>query len=412
MTKYVSFSLVFAPFLFAYYFPGTTVNLETIFMLFNGVLLLLYNIHNKKHITWPKFFKLFTVYSLFTPFIGYCIYGDSGAIKSTFVSYIPFCLCFLQFPQLLSFKYIKKYYRILAYCSIIFFCVQEIMYYFLGWRLMGLIPFLPVSYSYTTMSAFIAKMSVLDRSMSFFLEPAHFAQYILGYLALILGENSYKGKIFSKESIIVSVVLLMTWSGNAILITCLLWAIFILKVNINRYLKYIVIIPTIFIVASVSFTYISTSEKGAKILERSSELSVNQNRVSSGMMRIYRGYFVFSEMNEIEQLFGVGTGTIPDVVEDSPYIFMFLEFERYVNTAQAILIGDGIIGTIFFLMFLLSMTFKGNSFSILYVSLFIGLSLMEGFWLSSKMLLYLSLAYYFSQYYRNNIQVKYKLTNG
>lgn len=412
MTKYVSFSLVFAPFLFAYYFPGTTINLETIFMLFNGVLILLYNVHNKNHITWPKFFKLFTIYSLLTPFIGYYIYGNSSAIKSTFVSYIPFCLCFLQFPQLLSFRYIKKYYRFLAYCSIIFFFIQEIMYYYLGWRLMGLLPFMPVSYSYTTMSAFIAKMSVLDRSMSFFLEPAHFAQYILGYLALILGENSYKGKVFSIESIIVSLVLLFTWSGNAILLTGLLWAIFILKVNINRYIKYIIIIPAIFIVAAVSFTYISTSERGEKILERSSELSVNQNRVSSGMMRIYRGYFVFSEMNEYEQLIGVGTGTIPEVIDHSPYIFMFMEFERYVNTAQTILIGDGIIGTIIFLLFLLSITSKGISFSILYVALFVGLSLMESFWLTSKMLLYLTLAYYYGQFYHNNISFKYKLNNG
>lgn len=412
MTKYISFALVFSPFLFAYYIPGTTVNLETAFMLFNGILLLLYNLNKNKHITWPFFFKIFITYSLLTPFIGYYIYGNSGAIKSSFVSYIPFCLCFLQYPQLLSFKYIQKYYRFFAYCSIIFFCIQEIMYYFLGWRLMGLLPFMPVSYSYTTMSDFIAKMSVLDRSMSFFLEPAHFAQYILGYLALILGENSYKGKVFSKECIIVSLVLLLTWSGNAILLTCLLWVIFILKVNVDRSLKFIVIIPTISITAAVSFYCISTSERGAEILKRSSELSVHQNRVSSGMMRIYRGYFVFSEMNETEKLFGVGTGTVPDVVEHSPYIFMFNKFERYVNNVQAVLIGDGIIGTIIFLLFLLSMTYKGNSFSILYVALFIGLSLMEAFWLSSKMLLYLTLAYYFSQFYRNNITIKHNLTNG
>lgn len=372
--------------------------MEVLFMLINGCVFTYYNHSYKNKALWPKFFLLFVTYSFVTPLFGFIYYSNTGAIKSTYVSFIPFLLCFLQLPSIVKWEYIKKYYRNLCYISISFFFVQEFMYYLLGWRLVGLLPFMPVSYSYTTMGAFINTMSHLDRSMSFFLEPAHYAQYILGYLAVVLADNSKSGKLFSKEAIIISIALLLTWSGNAILCTLLLWTVLFFKLNIRKSIKYGFVLPSVLLCAYIGYNYIGSTERGQEIMERQEEMSSEQSRVSSGMIRIFRGFLVFDDMPLEEKIFGVGTGTIPDVIEHSKFLFMFYDFDRYVNTAQAILIGDGILGTSLFLLFLINMAKKKSSYPLFLISLFVGLSFMEGFWLSGRMLLYLTIASYTAYY--------------
>ena len=398
MSKYASFALVFAPFLFPYFLPGTTINLEVLFMLINGCVFTFYNYSHNNKAVWPRFFTVFVIYSFITPLFGFIKYGNGGAIKSTYVSFIPFLLCFVQLPSIIKWEYIKKYYCKLSYISISFFVVQEFMYYLLGWRLVGLLPFMPVSYSYTTMGAFIEVMSHLNRSMSFFLEPAHYAQYILGYLAVVLADNSKHGKLLSREAVVISLALLLTWSGTAILSTLLLWTILFFKLKIRKSIKYGLILPTVLLCACISFNYIRSTERGEEIMERKEEMSFQQSRVSSGMIRIFRGFLVYGDMPLDEKIFGVGTGTIPDVIDHSKFLFMFYDFDRYVNTAQAVLIGGGIVGASFFLLFLINMAKKKSAYPLFLVSLFIGLSFMEGFWLSGRMLLYLTIASYTAYY--------------
>lgn len=393
MRNYAAFSIIFTPFLFPYYFPYTTINMSVLFMLCNGMLFFIYNHIHKIHTVWPKFFKLFVCYSLITPFIGFFFYGKTSAIYSTYVTILPLVLCLIEATPLISWEIIKKYYRRAVYCCIAFFIVQEIMYYSMGWRLMGLIPVLDVSYSYITMQQFIENMSHLNRSMSFFLEPAHYAQYVLGYLAVTLGDNYKHNRLYSKESVIITIALLLTWSGTAILLTLILWIVSFIFYKKNPIIKYFIVLPMTSAIAIIAVFYISNTEMGKNMLDRQSEISSDQERMSSGMIRIYRGYFVFSDMNFFEKTLGVGTGTCPEVIEKSRYLFMFYSFERYLNTAQILLIGDGIIGTFLFLLFLLGLTSRKNPYARLMISLLIGLSFLEGFWMSGRMLLYLELAY-------------------
>lgn len=403
--RYSSFALVFAPFLFPYFFPGTTTNLETVWVFLNGLVFLGYNFYKRIKPISPLSLKFFLTYSLLIPVYGYTIFGNSGGIKSSWATIIPFVLFLINAVPLLSWKHIQKYYRILVYCSIVFFAIQEVMFNTIGYRATAYVPFLPISYDYTTTYTFSAINSFKPRSMSFFLEPAHLAQYILGYLALSLGNDMTHGKFFGKESIFITIILILTWSGNAIMGSIILWLIYIIYCKSTLFKKSI-IITTAIIAALISFSYIVSTEKGEKLLDRQEELSMDQARISSGTLRIFRGFFVYSKIPFDEQLLGVGTGYTPQVIDQNPYAWMFDANEYYINSAQTLLIGTGIFGTTIFLIFLIKLTRCKSPYPKLFIALLITLMLIESLYCSGRMLIYLTIAMY--TYYHSIRTVKNK----
>jgi membrane protein len=241
--------------------------------------------------------------------------------------------------------------------------------------------------------------------MSFFLEPAHLAQYILGYLALTLGNNMVKKVFFGKESIFITIVLILTWSGNAIVGSLILWSIYVIYYK-TTLLKKSLIFATVIIAAIISFSYIVSTEKGEKLLDRQEELSMDQARISSGTLRIFRGFFVYSKMPFDEQLLGVGTGYTPQVIDQNPYAWMFDANEYYINSAQTLLIGTGIFGTTIFLIFLIKLTRCKSPYPKLFIALLITLMLIESLYCSGRMLIYLTIAMY--TYYHSIRTVKNK----
>lgn len=390
MKKYASFALVFGPLVTPYFFPGTTIPLENILLFLNIIILSCYNKFKPVYHV-PKGYHLFLIYALLAPIIGYLCYKNFDSFKSSYVSIVLFTTNLALFIPHLEYSLIKKYYKICVIFAIVIFLAQELMFNIVGYRFSALIPYLPVKYSYVTTSEFIAKQMIAPRSQSIFLEPSHFAQFLLGYLAILLGENVQKRKLFSTSALALSVILLLTWSGNGILLTLLLWLVFFVIVRISPIKKYFVIFPALLVAISIGLYYISSTEKGEKMMERTQELEVEQDRLSSGAVRIYRGYFVYSSMPFIEQITGIGSGTTSDAIEHSPYFFLFYDFERYLNNMQILLIGYGVLGALLFFLFLKNLTRYGNPVSLLCVVLFIGLCFIENFWGSVKMILYLAI---------------------
>ena len=126
-------------------------------------------------------------------------------------------------------------------------------------------------------------------------------------------------------------------------------------------------------------------------MARTEELDVEQEHLSSGAIRIYRGYFVFGAMPFVEKVTGVGSGTTGDVIEHSPFYFLFYDFERYLNNIQMLLVGYGLVGTLLFGLFLKDLIKCRNPIALMCVLLFIGMCFIEYFWGSVKMILYLAI---------------------
>lgn len=389
ITKYASFSLVFAPILSPYFLPGTNTALETFFIFINSSFFFVFNIFHRKSLAIPSMLKLFFIYALVAPLLGFLYYGNSSTFISSYISIFIVLISCTQYLPYLNFVYIKKYYGIIVFLACVFFCVQEIMFQIGGWRISGLCSLLPVCYEYTTMDQFIQNQMIAPRSQSFFLEPAHFVQYIVGYLAILLGENLNNRKIFNVKTVLLTFVVFFTWSGNAIALLLVLWIAYFSFLKVKTNYKITIFIPLLLVILFVAYPAISKSEKGEKLLNRTEELNSSQDRVSSGMIRIFRGYFVYSSMPLLLTITGVGSATSVDAIEGSRYFWMFYQEERYLNTAQTLLIGYGLIGFLFYMLFLRQLFCSTNYIVKLFVLVFIVLSLIESFWGNSKMFILL-----------------------
>ncbi len=405
--KYASFSLVFTPLLSSYFFPNTTTVLETVFLFVNCII---FSYHNKaKHIVWPKYYRLFFAYALFVPILGWFYYRDISTAISSYITIVLYTACFIQYIPLLNFEDIKRYYKYIVVIACAFFILQEIMFTLLGWRISAILPFLPIRYDYTTTSDFIQAQMIAPISQSLFLEPSHFAQYLLGYLAILLGDSCNKKQLINIPAIMLSLVLLLTWSGNAIVLTFILWISFFFFIKLKPVVKYVIILPVMIIFVVQAFGIVSSTEKGSKLLDRTEELDGEQDKISSGAMRIYRGFIVYSNMTLSQQVTGVGSGVTIDVIDNSPVNWMFYDSEYYLNNVQTLLIGYGLIGTVVFLFFLLFLGRSNNYIAKFFIILFIGLSFIESLWGSARMLLYLSIPFLV---YKKYLIEKYEKSNA
>lgn len=401
LSKLASLILVITPLMEAYMFPLTSLNLWKAFLI---LCCLYFYFKGAKIEAPPRYYKTFFIYCIISSFIGALYYSDYHIISSSLIVNVIYYFALVLILPKANLDLCKKYYGIIVALACAFFLLQEAMYSVLGFRVSGLIPFLQVPYD-TTTSNFINGQMMSSRSASFFLEPAHFAQYVSGYLAILLGACNRNKKLFSLKPMLLSLVLFITTSGNAILMILVAWVVYVLMFKTQVWKK-VMIITVCVAGAFYVFNYVAKTERGEKLLSRTSELeSSDFDRVSSGTMRIYRGFFVFSDMPSFLKLTGVGTaGTDWAVENSSNFSWMFGE-DRYVNNIQKILIGSGYIGMIIFLMYLLSQfkrtTFEGR----LFLALFLVMSFMEYAWLFPKMLLYCGFAWL---YERNSKYVEYE----
>lgn len=387
LNKYINFSLVFLPLTTPYWFPGTEVHMETMFLLLNLILLFFYRA-GKTYV--DKKYRLFFVYALFIPLFGYLLYGDLGTVKGSYITILLFSLTLFFYSPLIDISLVTKYYRSIVIVVSAFFIIQTILKA-IGFPISGLMPFLNNKYGDPTIDL-INKQLNESRCSSFFLEPSHFAQYILGYFALRFGDCLNQGKMYTNELIILSLILLITLSGNAYTMTSLIWGVaFLLSKKPIKTKVYV--LTTLILMSIVVVGKMAQSDEGAKFINRSEELSSDQDRLSSGYVRIFRGFMVYSAMPIHEKVFGVGSGTISNVIDHSPYSWMFFGEEKYVNDSQVLLIGYGIVGTVIFALFLFSLFIRADYRTCFLVSLFVGLSFMELFWADSRMLIYLLIPY-------------------
>lgn len=404
LRKYASLAILLGPILDPYII-GTTP-LSSLFLFFSAFILLIFR-NGKFDI--PKNYLPFAIYSFTIPVFVAIFLGYINHLTSSFASTFFFSICFVLLSSCIDYQYVKKYYKYLVLFCCAIFISQELMYYSLGYRFSGLIPFFKIKYNYTDMSSFILHQMNWKRSSSIFLEPAHFAQYLLPYLAIEIGHLYDSKKLASKMSIFISVILLLTWSGNAIVVASLLWLIYLIVLKMNVLKKITILIPLVIVFSFSFFNYISNTEKGISLLNRTKELKIDPENISSGSIRIYRGYFVYKDIPTIAKVFGVGAGGVADAIDHTPAKLMFFDYERYLNNIQTLLIGYGIIGTLLFFIFLLYL-FRKNSFSGKMILLvFFTLSFMESFFNTSKMIMMLGLAFMFLKYVKKSLTLESQL---
>jgi len=399
MSKLVAFIIVIAPIFDAYAIVDET--LLSIVLLFVVALCAYFYGNNK--LRFPKYYLVFFIYGISIPVLNSIVGVDKPAIISSYISILSYTFIIGALIPFLSAEKLIKYYTwiVIIVCAI--FVAQEIMYAVSGERFSALLSFLKLRYSRGDMATFMQRQALLDRSSSVFLEPAHFAQYIAPFLAIQMLRAIKKKHFLYTPVILTSLILFMSKSGNAVLFLGIAWIAYILYFPMNRTVKIAIFLPTIIISCFWGFGFISETEIGQSLLARKAEIQLGGTEwVSSGTMRIYRGYLVFGGESVMNQLLGVGTGGIVSVINQSDFLWMFYNFERYVNSFQTLLIGFGLIGTALFSFHIYNLLKKNNFAGRVILLIMIGGFFIESFLFNPKMVFYMCLVVAFQKCVTNS----------
>lgn len=342
----------------------------------------------------PILLLYYFIYLLFATFIS-CFFNFSELIGRSF-GVIHSFLVFALFFSIKDIDYLYKSYKYFVFAAITLFFAQEVSYAITGVRISGLIPFLPLNSTFSDFEntySFHDFLKLVKRSSSFFSEPAHFAQFLLPFLPLSLYLESGLKKIIYPSLVVISLYMLQ--SGNGIIGLSVLLVIY--TVYYFHYLsigyKVVLVVFVLFFFVFVA-NFLVSSEIGQQYWGRSGELlsTTDSAEDASGFVRIYLGYYVYSEYNIFEKIIGINNFIeIQSKISQSSYGSL-LNGVLYFNTIQNYLIKAGLIGFLFFLL-LLRKIYRGNNIcgKSIVITFFV-LSFMSSMYLTPVMILYLLFA--------------------
>lgn len=289
-----------------------------------------------------------------------------------------------------------KWYRRIAFINIAFFFVQECMYQLLGYRLVGILTFLPLTIGDADLdiSGWEERTSLYARSSAFFSEPAHFAQYLLPLLVIELFYVSDKKSRY--RCLLYIVALIASSSGNALAGLAVVLLFYFVRLCRNLNVFVISILVVVFAVTiPIGVSKVLTTEYGENMLERQEELDPEQSSVSSGFIRVFRGFYIWDEMNTMEKCWGLNSTTrIKEKIKQCEVSFTFKENDLYMNCFQSFIIQTGIVGTCLFMFFLISLWRNNNLAGRCCIGVFLILSFIAAIYFSiNNMVLLLISAY-------------------
>lgn len=339
----------------------------------------------------PAYYGVFAVYMLIVPATLSFLLGIPGDYSLSFFPkglILTSMFIIILLPSL-DYRYVLKYYKYLTYIAIIFFLIQEICYHSLGFRPAAFIPFLE-SYYDGGMSAQIFRVSSIDRSSSFFLEPAHFVQFVIPYFAIVAVDCLKKRKI-TLEIIFLLFVIVAIRSGCGYVLSL---AIVVFSLFTHSLPKAVKISLCSIVCIGVGIVCFYQNQFVSDILNRTSELSmdVESSGPQSGFLRIWRGYFIYDALDPISKIFGIGVGSL-NYANSLIYVPGVLYEGDYMNGIQSLLCSGGIIGTLLFFLFVFQMFRTSTIYGKCILVTMLVLFFIENMLFTSKMFMYILIAY-------------------
>lgn len=288
---------------------------------------------------------------------------------SSFAVYVRMCrvvmlyaFFFVAIPEIFDFDYAFRFYSKVVYIVTIAIMVQYVLYFLFHYDLNLLIPGLRINYGsvYETSDSLMRAWHVgasigLYRPCTFFLEPAHQAQYCLPWIAMALTRNPINDeKKWLHRIIFVSTGVVLTTSSLGIVGCALLWMYYIASItstNSGKFRNVVVMISTLF--AIVVFV-VSQDGISQQVLERF--LSLMSDEGSSTTLRLFRGIACFAQMDIPYKFFGCGYGNITEFLQEHNITTIYdknLEVIAYMNGLSTVLCGLGILGLVSYIYMIL-----------------------------------------------------------
>lgn len=355
--KTLAFLITIVPIANIYKFPFLINNFGNALILFFCLPIVLFHIIKNKDLIIEKSsikYLYFSFYIIAISFYYLLSCGNSESIKAL-VYFIVFTFIFLLFISYKSFFSIFiKYYKRLSVFFSIYLIVQFVSYKIFAFEFTGIIPFLS-TYIDITDEAFAIGHNNIVKISSFFIEPSHFALYVLPALCIYLWNIDTSSKHRTIPIIIIVAATLFSTSANGIVLLSIIFSLYILNKYFKKFkIKHILIGLITFIILIVfliNSSLIKSATYGLFVVEE-------DRSESKADARIYRGFLFYNDLEINNQIFGIGWKNAENFAKTEKnqilYNRYYLKAFDYFNSISAFLIYSGIIGLFLFLSFIWS----------------------------------------------------------
>ncbi len=317
-----------------------------------------------------KILVVFWIYTLVVSLIN-IFFSKNFELTDILTKYIHL-LCFIFIIALLRNNLLNEDWDsspfiLVALVSSVFLIIQFIFYNFNGIEIYGVLEMYRTNIT-----------NDITRPSSFFVEPAHFCRYCVLPLFLILFEENLKNRMF--KAVLISVAIILSQSSIGYISLALIWVLWLIntlhakKISYNKVLKsLLLIVPALLICIKMS----SKFKLFNFVLEHISGL--NMKEITSGNVRIFRGFWIWKEEPFLNKLFGVGFANVKTFLINNRIRTIFdgmIECgNEYMSAISYILVINGIIGLAIFLYALWYLFLKGGNNKKILILLFIVLML-------------------------------------
>lgn len=325
--------------------PG--LSLGDVFLLLTTLMILLLNkrVPSIKRITGVIFIFAFyvSVSSLLAIlFQSNAAVGDTLVRTTRFLFYVLFA--FIISPNFFEINVFLKWYRKIVIFATILIIVQTILNNYFNIVLLGVYQPWISRFDVMDVERLMRSYSNMYRPSSIFIEPAYYARYVLPSLAFNLLSDKGLDKRKFLNSLFISLGLILSTSGQGIVIGLFLWIGSlikqVIKVNPKNLLYAVSLIPV--------FYFLSTQRIVISSLNR-----LFGGEWGSSNTRVFKGYDIFDQLDSLSKLIGTGFGNVGRYMSNNSIQSIYDRsnaVSEYMNSFAYILVNSGILGFLLVLL--------------------------------------------------------------
>lgn len=343
MKKILNFLFIVAPIIGIYKIPGTSVSLENLIflLLFNFSFFSILARPSKGALILTKPIKMYIIYIAYALVIlnfNTLFFQLESSFSYLYHVLLMFYLILFFRKQIFDPIICYKYYKILTLISCCLVLIQFIVYKING-QMLFMVPKSMIRHT----------IGEPYRPAALFLEPTHFANYAVIFLIL-----SMFSQFETKKSKIVPVFVVSSlfFCGSSSSFVYILVYIFLLFVSLKNGIK-----KTVLLVLIVSAAFLVFAIERERVMFTINHLiEMDTRHLTSGGVKVLRGFIIYSLMPTNLQIFGGGLGCTSQIINKYNIHTIFDPWKEpdspYISAMSELLTSGGILGTIVFLSFL------------------------------------------------------------
>lgn len=327
-------------------------------------------------------YLLFSCWAILITVIYMMTEGLKLALGQVFIPLLAIAFFVVLFDNKIDFSdTIKIYEKFILICIAIY--LLQWVTILLGFKISFKIPFFSYNSAYRYLESYYFGVN-FGYPTSLFSEPAHFAEYLVPFIAICLYSKKSGIRRPLLKAAILSVITVASSSGNGIIVVLIEWFLFfILYGAVSKKTKLAV---SLLIIPAFAFAFfrLQDVERFAKIYTRLFVNTVVEGGTTKADYRVYRGWDIYLQLPILQKIFGVGYVNMASFAQKHSIVSVYDSTHHayeFFSTITQIFLYFGMVGAILFLRTLFVL-FRSSSKCVK------GLIIMSiALWFSSQMFL-------------------------